>query len=51
MKENNFIKEDGEINPTLNKTFMKEINNDIDKVFFINNTNEPYNPELCKLTY
>ena len=53
MKENNFIKikEDGEINPTLNKTFMKEINNDIDKVFFINNTNEPYNPELCELTY
>lgn len=46
-----YIKEYGEINPEINNTFMKEINDDIDKVFINNTTDKPYKPESCNLTY
>jgi hypothetical protein len=46
-----YMKENGEKNTTLNKTFIEDIDKNINEIFFINNSIEPYKPELCNLTY
>lgn len=45
-----YIKENGKTNQTLNNKFMKEINTNINTVFF-DSSGKLYNPELCGLTY